>query len=373
MPAPLKLGMVGGGQGAFIGEVHRMAARLDGRWQLVAGALASSPQRALASGQELGLDDQRNYADFDSMAQAEASRPDPIDAVSIVTPNHVHFPAAKAFLNAGIPVICDKPLTGDLDEANQLASLVEKTGTPLVLTHNYTAYPMIRQAREMVENGELSELRLIHVEYIQDWLSDDLEASGQKQASWRTDPARSGAGGAIGDIGTHAFNLVQFVTQRHVQRLSAHLQSFVPGRRLDDNAHVVMDYQGGIRGVLMASQVAPGYENEIRLRISGTKASLEWHQSSANYLRFSALGQAPQTLSRGGATAGQLANAASRIPGGHPEGYLAAFATLYREAADLIAGTPQPLLPNVQHGVDGVQFVTRCVQSSGADGAWVDF
>lgn len=371
MPAPLKLGMVGGGQGAFIGAVHRMAARLDGHWEVVAGALASTPERAQASGEELGLAAERIYPDFATMAAAEAARDDGIDAVSIVTPNHVHFPAAKAFLEAGIPVICDKPLTSNGEDAAALAALVARTGTPFVLTHNYTGYPMIRQARAMVEAGDLGELRLVHVEYIQDWLSEDLESEGVKQAAWRTDPKQSGAGGAIGDIGSHAFNLVAFTTQARVERLSAQLQSFVPGRRVDDNAHVLLDYSGGARGVLLASQVAPGYENEIRLRLSGTKASLEWHQSSANQLRFSPLGQAPQTITRGGAAAHDAANAVSRIPGGHPEGYLEAFATIYSEAASLIQGGAAPLLPTVDDGVEGLRFIEACIASSAKDGQWV--
>lgn len=373
MPAPLKLGMVGGGQGAFIGAVHRMAARLDGHWEVVAGALASTPERAQASGEELGLAAERIYPDFATMAAAEAARDDGIDAVSIVTPNHVHFPAAKAFLEAGIPVICDKPLTSNGEDAAALAALVAQTRTPFVLTHNYTGYPMIRQARAMVEAGDLGELRLVHVEYIQDWLSEDLESEGVKQAAWRTDPKQSGAGGAIGDIGSHAFNLVAFTTQARVERLSAQLQSFVPGRRVDDNAHVLLDYSGGARGVLLASQVAPGYENEIRLRLSGTKASLEWHQSSANQLRFSPLGQAPQTITRGGAAAHDAANAVSRIPGGHPEGYLEAFATIYSEAAGLIRGGAAPLLPTVADGVEGLRFIEACIASSAKDGQWVSW
>ena len=229
-----------------------------------------------------------------TMAAAEAAREDGIDAVSIVTPNHVHYPAAKAFLEAGIPVICDKPLTSNGEDARALAEVAEHTGTAFVLTHNYTGYPMIRQAREMIERGDLGDLRLIHVEYIQDWLSEDLESEGIKQAEWRTDPKQAGAGGAIGDIGTHAFNLVSFTTQKQVERLSAQLYSFVKGRRLDDNAHVILDYAGGTKGVLLATQVAPGYENEIRLRVSGTKGSIEWSQSSSNYLRYSPLGAAPQ-------------------------------------------------------------------------------
>ena len=373
MGRALKLGMVGGGQGAFIGAVHRMAARLDGHWDIVAGALASTPEKALASGEELGLAADRIYPDFATMAAAEAAREDGIDAVSIVTPNHVHYPAAKAFLEAGIPVICDKPLTSNGEDARALAEVAEHTGTAFVLTHNYTGYPMIRQAREVIERGDLGDLRLIHVEYIQDWLSEDLESEGIKQAEWRTDPKQAGAGGAIGDIGTHAFNLVGFTTQKQVERLSAQLYSFVKGRRLDDNAHVILDYAGGTKGVLLATQVAPGYENEIRLRVSGTKGSIEWSQSSSNYLRFSPLGAAPQTMTRGGPVAGEAATAASRIPGGHPEGYLEAFATLYSEAATLIRGGTAPLLPTVQDGVDGVNFVEACVTSSAKNGEWVSW
>ena len=373
MGRALKLGMVGGGQGAFIGAVHRMAARLDGHWDIVAGALASTPEKALASGEELGLAADRIYPDFATMAAAEAAREDGIDAVSIVTPNHVHYPAAKAFLEAGIPVICDKPLTSNGEDARALAEVAEHTGTAFVLTHNYTGYPMIRQAREMIERGDLGDLRLIHVEYMQDWLSEDLESEGIKQAEWRTDPKQAGAGGAIGDIGTHAFNLVGFTTQKQVERLSAQLYSFVKGRRLDDNAHVILDYAGGTKGVLLATQVAPGYENEIRLRVSGTKGSIEWSQSSSNYLRYSPLGAAPQTMTRGGPVAGEAATAASRIPGGHPEGYLEAFATLYSEAATLIRGGTAPLLPTVQDGVDGVNFVEACVTSSAKNGEWVSW
>lgn len=370
MAGPLKLGMVGGGQGAFIGGVHRMVARLDGHWNIVAGALASTPERAIASGQELGLAEDRIYSDFAAMAAVEAAREDGIDAVSIVTPNHVHFSAAEAFLEVGIPVICDKPLTSTSADAVALQRAVERTGTAFVLTHNYTGYPMIRQMREMIERGDLGDLRLIHVEYIQDWLSEDLESEGVKQATWRTDPHQSGAGGAIGDIGTHAFNLVSFTTQKQLERLCAQLHSFVPGRRLDDNAHVMLDYSGGTKGVLLATQVAPGYENEIRLRIAGSRGSIEWNQSTANQLRFAPLGAAPQTITRGGPTAGEAAMAVSRIPGGHPEGYLEAFATIYSEAATLIRGGEAPLLPTVQDGVDGVKFVEACVASSQEDGAW---
>ena len=370
----LKLGMVGGGQGAFIGAVHRIAARMDGHWQIVAGALSSDPARAHASAAELGIAPDRSYGNFTEMAQAEAARPDGIDAVAIVTPNHMHAPAAKAFLEAGIAVICDKPITATLEEANALAEVIRAASVPFILTHNYTGYPMIRQARAMVENGDLGPIRLVQAEYVQDWLARDVESSGQKQASWRTDPERSGAGGAIGDIGTHAFNLAQFVTGMTPVALAADLSSFVQGRRLDDNAHIMTRYDTGAKGMIWASQVAVGKENGLRLRIYGEMASLEWEQEHPNALRYARFGEPVQTLTRGGAHLTDAAAAVTRIPAGHPEGYLEAFATLYSEAASVIRdkrdlGTT--LLPGVQAGLDGMRFVDACVRSHAADAAWV--
>ncbi len=375
---PIRYGMVGGGQGAFIGAVHRIAARMDGEFQLVAGALSSDPARAKASAAEIGLDPERSYASYAEMAKAEAKRPDGIEAVAIVTPNNVHFPAAKAFLEAGIHVICDKPLTATLAEAKKLAALVEKTGKVFVLTHNYTAYPMIRQAREMVQKGQLGDIRIVQAEYPQDWLTEDLAATGQKQASWRSDPKQSGAGGATGDIGTHAYNLARFVSGLELDSLSADLDAFVPGRKLDDNANVMLRFKGGAKGMIWASQVAPGHENGLKLRVYGTKGGIEWVQADPNYLWFTPFGQPKQLLTRAGAGAGPAAARVSRVPSGHPEGYLEGFANIYAEAARAIRaarkknGKPAKdvIFPTVADGVEGVAFVEACVRSSRKNAAW---
>jgi len=379
---PIRLGMVGGGQGAFIGGVHRIAARLDGEFVLVAGALSSDQERARASAAELGLDPERSYGSFEEMATAEARRPDGIEAVAIVTPNHVHFPAAKAFLEAGIHVICDKPLTSTLADAQALAAAVEKSGKVFVLTHNYTGYPMVRQARAMVAAGELGDVRVVQAEYPQDWLTTRLEASGQKQAAWRTDPAKSGAGGATGDIGTHAYNLARFVTGLELDALSADLTAFVEGRPLDDNAHVMLRFRArgdapAAKGMLWASQVAPGNENALKLRVYGTKGGLAWEQEQPNHLWFTPFGEPKRLMTRSGAGAGPAAARVSRIPSGHPEGYLEGFATIYAEAARAIraarsGGAPDPdvTYPTVADGLEGVAFVEACVRSSRNDAAW---
>lgn len=375
---PIRYGMVGGGQGAFIGGVHRIAARLDGEFELVAGALSSDPERARASGAELGLDPERTYTSFQEMAKAEAKRPDGIEVVSIVTPNHMHYPAAKAFLEAGIHVISDKPLTSNLADARKLAALVEKTGKVFVLTHNYTGYPMIRQAREMVQKGHLGELRVVQAEYPQDWLTEKAEDKGSKQAAWRTDPKQSGAGGSTGDIGTHAYNLARFVTGLELDSLSADLDAFVTGRVLDDNAHVMLRFKGGAKGMLWASQVAPGNENGLKLRVFGTKGGIEWTQADPNYLWYTPFGQPRQLITRAGAGAGPSAARVTRVPSGHPEGYLEGFATIYAEAAKAIRaarrknGKPAKdvIFPTVQDGVEGVAFVEACVKSSKKNAAW---
>jgi predicted dehydrogenase len=375
----IRLGMVGGGQGAFIGAVHRIAARLDDQFELVAGALSSSPERAKASAAELGLAPDRSYGSFTEMAKAEAARPDGIEAVAIVTPNHMHAPAAKAFLEAGIHVICDKPMTTTVKEAEELAALVEKSGKLFVLTHNYTGYPMVRQAREMVAKGELGEIRLVQAEYPQDWLTEPAERTGSKQAEWRTDPARSGAGGAIGDIGTHAYNLAAFVTGLKAERLLAQLTSFVEGRPLDDDVQILLRYHGGARGMLWASQVAVGHENGLKLRVYGTKGGLEWVQADPNYLWFTRFGEPKQLLTRGGAGVGAAAARVTRVPAGHPEGYLEGFATIYAEAARAIRaarGGKKPdaevIYPTVQDGVDGMKFIAAAVASSKAGNVWTD-
>lgn len=373
--APLRLGMVGGGKDAFIGEVHRFASRLDGQYQLVAGALSSTPEKSRASGAALGLAPERIYDDFNQMAIEEAKREDGIDAVAIVTPNHMHYPAAKAFLEQGINVICDKPLTSTIEDALELEKVVSNSDALFVLTHNYTGYPMARQAKEMIANGDLGEIRLIQAEYVQDWLTVE---ETNKQADWRTDPARSGAGGSIGDIGTHAFNLACFVSGLEVESLAADLQSFVPGRRVDDNAHIMMRYAGGARGTLWCSQVAPGNENSLKLRIYGDKGGLEWCQEDPNYLWFTPFGEPKRLITRNGASAGDAAARVSRIPGGHPEGYLEGFANIYSEAAIAIrakkAGTALPKeveFPGIKEGVQGMKFINACVTSSAENSNWV--
>jgi len=376
----LRLGMVGGGRGAFIGAVHRLCARMDDGYELVAGALSSDPQRAKDSAADLSIAPDRAYGDYRAMAEAEAKHEDRIDAVSIVTPNDSHHAIARAFLDRGIHVICDKPMTNSLEDALDLVAAVRNSGLVFGLTHNYTGYPMVRQAREMVAAGELGRLRLIQAEYVQDWLSSKLEDTGHKQAGWRTDPSRSGVGGSLGDIGTHAHNLAGFVSGLPVQKLAADLASFVPGRRLDDNAHIMVRYAEGVRGLIWASQVAPGNENGLRLRIYGEKGGLDWSQEHPNQLRFTPLGKAPQTLSRGSGDLSAAAGRATRVPPGHPEGYLEGFANLYRDLAEQIWAKiekrqPDPLalfVPTVEDGARGVRFVHAAVESSNRGGVWVD-
>ncbi|GLQ37969.1 oxidoreductase [Rhizobium albus] len=374
----LRLGMVGGGKDAFIGGVHRIAARIDGEFELVAGALSSTPERALESGRALGLDEKRIYGSFQEMASREARRKDGIDAVAIVTPNHMHYPAAREFLKRGIHVICDKPLTSTMADAKKLQKLAHDSDALFILTHNYTGYPMIRQAREMIARGDLGTIRVIQAEYAQDWLTEAVEETGSKQASWRTDPAQSGAGGALGDIGTHAYNLLSFVTGLELSELSADLQSFVKGRRLDDNAHVMMRFSSGARGMLWASQVSPGNENGLRLRIYGDKGGLEWGQEDPNYLWFTPFGEPKRLITRNGAGAGAAAGRVSRVPPGHPEGYLEGFATIYAEAARAIRAKQDKksvdkdvIFPTVDDGVAGIAFVEACVKSAKKNGAWV--
>lgn len=373
----IRLGMVGGGNDAFIGGVHRIAARIDGRFDLVAGALSSTPEKSEASAKALGIP--RSYGSFAEMAEAEAAREDGIEAVSIVTPNHVHFAAAQAFLDKGIHVICDKPLTSTMDDAAKMEQAVASSDALFVLTHNYTGYPMIRQARAMVAAGELGDIRVVQAEYPQDWLASPMENEGLKQAEWRTDPSRSGAGGSVGDIGTHAHNLACFVSGLRVESLAADLQAFGAGRTLDDNAHVMLRFNGGARGMLWSSQVAPGNENALKLRIYGSKGGIEWSQEDPNYLWFTPLGEPKRLITRGGAGANDAAAAVSRIPGGHPEGYLEGFATIYNEAADAIravqSGTARDAamgqLPGIAAGMAGMAFINACVTSSADDAAWV--
>ena len=374
----IRLGMVGGGQGAFIGDVHRMAARLDDEYELVAGALSSNAERALASARELGISDERSYANFESMAVAEAGRDDGIEAVSIVTPNHVHFPVARAFLQAGIHVICDKPLTITSDEARELVAAAETAGKILAVTYNYSGYPMIRQARAMIAGGDLGAIRLVHAEYAQDWLADALEQTGNRQAAWRTDPAQAGGGGSIGDIGTHAYHLACFVTGLELEALCADLTTFVAGRKLDDNAALLLRFRGGAKGMLWASQIAVGNENNLTLRVYGEKGGLSWRQEAPNELWFTPLVEAPRKLTRGGSAALPDAARVTRIPGGHPEGYLEAFASIYTEVSRAIrayrAGTPvagEVLFPVGSDGLHGIAFVEAAVRSSDSGATWV--
>jgi predicted dehydrogenase len=374
----IKLGMVGGGSGAFIGAVHRIAARIDDHYELVAGALSSTPEKSRQSGAELGLHPSRTYDDFKSMAIREAKLKDGIEAVSIVTPNHMHYPAAKEFLRRGIHVICDKPLTSNLADAKKLLKIAEESDALFVLTHNYTGYPMVRQARAMVASGELGEIRLVQMEYPQDWLAEPIEQTGQKQAEWRTDPARTGVGGSTGDIGTHAYNLGCFMSGLDLEELAADVHTFVKGRRVDDNAHVMMRFAGGAKGLLWCSQVATGHENGLKVRVYGTKGGLEWVQADPNYLWFTPLGKPKQLITRNGAGSGPEAARVSRVPSGHPEGYLEGFATIYTEAAKAIIAKRKGhkvdkdvLYPTVQDGVKGVAFVEACIASSKRNGAWV--
>ncbi len=369
----IRLGMVGGGNDAFIGGVHRIAARIDDKYELVAGAMSSTPEKSIASGEALSLE--RIYEDFKTMAIREARSKDGIEAVAIVTPNHVHFQAAREFLKRGIHVICDKPLTSTLPDAKKMVKAVESSDALFILTHNYTGYPMVRQARQMVASGDVGMVRVVQVEYPQDWLTDNLDI---KQARWRTDPARSGAGGSTGDIGTHAYNLACFITGLEVESLAADLQAFVSGRQLDDNAHVMLRFDSGARGLLWSSQVAPGNENALRIRVYGETGGLEWSQEDPNYLWYTPFGEPKQLITRGGAGASEKAARVSRVPPGHPEGYLEGFANIYSEAAEAIFaardGSPAPeevIYPTVYDGLRGVQFVSACVKSSARNAAWV--
>jgi predicted dehydrogenase len=375
----IRLGMVGGGQGAFIGAVHRIAARMDDQYVLVAGALSSDPQRAKASGEELGLEPDRVYSDYRVMAKEEARRNDGIEAVSIVTPNHLHFPVSKAFMEAGIHVICDKPLVHTSREAKALMALEKKSGVIFALTHNYSGYPMIRQAREMVQAGELGTIQVIQAEYPQDWLTTKLEDEGHKQAGWRTDPERSGIGGCIGDIGTHAYQLACFVSGLELESLSADLNTFVKGRKVDDNVNILLRFRGGARGMLWASQVAPGNENGLRLRVYGTKGGIDWIQADPNYLWFTPFGEPKQLITRGGAGSGKAAARVTRVPPGHPEGYLEGFANIYMEVARAIktrrdrkkSWDKEVTFPGLEDGAKGVAFIEAAVKSSKANGRWV--
>ena len=384
MPQKIRLGMVGGGQGAFIGAVHRIASRIDDRYELLAGAFSSNAEKAFASGKEIGIDDDRNYKNFIEMIEAESSREDKIDAVAIVTPNHMHHPIALAFMNKGFNIICDKPLAMNLRQCEELVQSKQDNDVLFALTHNYTGYPMIRNARALCHNGDLGKIRVIQAEYAQDWLTEDLENKtqndGNKQASWRTDPSQSGAGGCIGDIGTHAYNLIRYVTGLDTQEISAELTSFVPGRNLDDNAQISLRFKEGAKGTIWSSQIAPGNENHLQIRIYGEKAGLEWCQEDPNYLYFTKYGEPKQKITRGGAGALSVSNEVTRIPPGHPEGYLEGFANIYTDVANALIdkknGTFNPdnhQFPSVEDGLEGIKFIERSVASSSSNSSWVNF
>lgn len=375
----IRLGMVGGGEGSFIGAIHRIASRIDDQYELVAGALSSEAERSARSAAELGIDSTRSYASFVDMAAKEKSLENGIDVVSIVTPNHMHFPIAKAFLRQGIPVICDKPLCFSLTEAQELESIIQETNGYFALTHNYTGYPLVRHARHLVQSGALGDVKIIQVEYAQDWLSRKEEDADNKQAEWRCDPNRSGPAGCLGDIGTHAFNLASFISGLKTTEVLADLETFVAGRLLDDNAHVMLRYENGAKGMLWSSQVAPGNENALKIRIYGENAGLEWAQENPNELWFSPLGEATQRITRAGPGMSDAATRVSRTPPGHPEGYLEGFANVYADIAEVLrsrknGGEISPelqLIPGIEEGVAGMKFISAVIDSSVLNGRWI--
>lgn len=378
----LRMGLVGGGQGAFIGRVHATAAVLDNRAALVAGALSSDPAKAKASGPDYDIPADRAYGSYKEMAEQEKKRPDPVDFVSVATPNHTHFEIAKTFAEAGYNVVCDKPLTFDLAQAEELLKVVEKTGVVFAVSHNYTGYPLVRQAREMILNGELGEINATRSCYIQGWLRTRLESSDQKQAKWRTDPKQSGIAGCFGDIGTHAYNLGRYMTGLLPKEISAHLKVFEPGRALDDYGTAIVRYDNGALGTVTASQISHGRENDLFIEVDGTKAALEWHQEEPNKLIVRKNGEPHKVYTRnGGPYLGAAAGAASRLPSGHPEAFFEAFANVYTAAYDAMVKRASgekfemtdTVYPNVYDGVEGMLFITQCVESSKQNGGWLPF
>ena len=373
--------MVGGGQGAFIGGVHRMAAALDNEIDLVCGAFSSSPEKSFASGKKLYLPENRIYGSFEEMIrkEKELSKEIRMDFVSIVTPNHMHFAPAKMALENGFHVICDKPVCFSLEEAEELAKIVEQTGLIFALTHNYTAYPMVKQAREMVKTNLLGKIRKVVVEYPQGWLATPLELTGQKQAAWRSDPTRSGIGGSLGDIGTHAANLAEYISSQEISEICADINIFVEGRLLDDDANVLLRFNKGAKGILHCSQISVGEENGLSIRIYGEKGGLEWHQQEPNSLRYRQLDQPLQVLRTGVGNLFEITQAHTRIPAGHPEGYLEAFANIYRNFAFRIKADSSERLvlaethdfPAIEDGVRGMRFITRAVESGNSEQKWI--
>ena len=370
--------MVGGGPGAFIGQVHRMAAALDGGYQLIAGAFSSDPAKSKETARDLGLDPSRAYDSYEEMAESEYALPegDRIELVSIVTPNHLHHDVASTFLRKGIHVICDKPMTTTVEDAEDLCGLAAKHSCLFAVTHSYTGYPIVKEARERVRAGELGEIRKVVVEYSQGWLSTPLETEGHKQAEWRTDPDRAGVSSALGDIGSHAHNLVRYVTGLEVQRLFADLGTVVEGRKLEDDATVLLELEGGVRGLLSASQISTGERNNLRLRIYGSSGGLDWSQEDPNRLRLIESDGSERIIYRAAGAASERARAHTRLPGGHPEGLIEAFANIYRNVAGSLSsdGTVRPFaddFPTVQDGAHGVYFIHKALESYRL-GGWVD-
>ena len=381
MDRRMRIGMVGGGKDAFIGGVHRIALRLDGNYELVAGSFSSNFDNSKETGKDLGLAEDRIYETYQEMAEKESARSDGIHVVAIVTPNHLHVPIAKIFAEKGIHIICDKPLALSTKEAIELKNIVESKKIIFALTHNYTGYPMVRHARSLIQKNDLGSIRVVQAEYPQDWLTTKAEDSGLKQAEWRTDPKRSGDGGCIGDIGTHAFNLIRFITGLEVDELSADIHTFVKGRLLDDNAQIMLRFKGGAKGAIWSSQVAVGNENNLKIRVFGENGGLEWRQEDPNYLYYTKFGHPTQKITRGSGSASEEANNVTRIPPGHPEGYLEGFANIYSDVYKrLFAQTnnqnydqSNDCYPTIYDGVEGMRFIETVLESNNNNSKWVEF
>ena len=381
MERKIRIGMVGGGKDAFIGGVHRIALRLDGYYELVAGSFSSNFDNSKETGKDLGLAEDRIYKTYQEMAEKESSRSDAIDVGSIVTPNHLHVPIAKIFAEKGIHIICDKPLALSSKEAISLKNIVESKKLIFALTHNYTGYPMVRHARSLIQKGDLGSIRVIQAEYPQDWLTTKAEDSGLKQAEWRTDPKRSGGGGCIGDIGTHAFNLIRFITGLEIEELSADIHTFVKGRLLDDNAQIMLRFKGGAKGALWSSQVAVGNENNLKIRIYGENGGIEWRQEDPNYLYYTEFGHPTQRVTRGSGNVSKEAKDVTRIPPGHPEGYLEGFANIYNDVYKKLYAQinnqnyddSNDCYPTINDGVEGMRFIETALESSKNNGKWIRF
>ena len=381
MERKIRIGMVGGGKDAFIGGVHRIALRLDGYYELVAGSFSSNFDNSKETGKDLGLAEDRIYKTYQEMAEKESSRSDAIDVVAIVTPNHLHVPIAKIFAEKGIHIICDKPLALSSKEAISLKNIVESKKLIFALTHNYTGYPMVRHARSLIQKGDLGSIRVIQAEYPQDWLTTKAEDSGLKQAEWRTDPKRSGGGGCIGDIGTHAFNLIRFITGLEIEELSADIHTFVKGRLLDDNAQIMLRFKGGAKGALWSSQVAVGNENNLKIRIYGENGGIEWRQEDPNYLYYTEFGHPTQRVTRGSGNVSKEAKDVTRIPPGHPEGYLEGFANIYNDVYKKLYAQlnnqnyddSNDCYPTINDGVEGMRFIETVLESSKNNSKWIRF